>query len=207
MAPTVAAKARQLHFPLPPLPYPEDALAPVISAETLRLHHGKHHKKYVDTRTQLLAQDPLVAGSLEEVVRKSSGKLFNNAGQAWNHDFYWKSLSPRRQQPAGAILHRLERDFGSLDRFRDAFAAAANGQFGSGWAWLVEKDGKLQVMATPNAETPMAKGIRCLLTVDVWEHAYDVDYRNERDRYVSAILERLNWEFAERNLSPSSPST
>ena len=207
MAPTVAAQARQLHFPLPPLPYPEDALAPVISAETLRLHHGKHHKKYVDTMNQLLKQDPVDAGSLEELVRKSSGKLFNNAGQAWNHDFYWKSLSPRRQQPAGAILQRLERDFGSHDRFRDAFAAAATGQFGSGWAWLVEKDGKLQVMATPNAETPMAKGIRCLLTVDVWEHAYYVDYRNERDRYVSAILERLNWEFAERNLTPSSPST
>ncbi|MCD6044250.1 MAG: sodB, partial [Burkholderiales bacterium] len=114
----------------------------------------------------------------------------------------WKSLSPRRQQPAGAILHRLERDFGSYDRFRDTFAGTANGQFGSGWAWLVEKDGKLQVMSTPNAETPMAKGIKCLLTVDVWEHAYYVDYRNERDRYVSAILERLNWDFAERNLAP-----
>jgi Fe-Mn family superoxide dismutase len=202
MAPTVAAKARNLHFQLPPLPYAEDALAPVISAETLRLHHGKHHKKYVDTMNQLLEEEPVEASSLEEVVRKSSGKLFNNAGQAWNHDFYWKSLSPRRQQPAGAILHRLERDFGSYDRFRDTFAGTANGQFGSGWAWLVEKDGKLQVMSTPNAETPMAKGIKCLLTVDVWEHAYYVDYRNERDRYVSAILERLNWDFAERNLAP-----
>jgi Fe-Mn family superoxide dismutase len=199
----MAATARKLHFQLPPLPYPEDALAPVISAETLRLHHGRHHKKYVDTMNQLLEKEPIDASTLEEVVRKSSGKLFNNAAQAWNHDFYWKSLSPRRQQPAGAILQRLERDFGSQDKFRDQFAAAANGQFGSGWAWLVEKDGRLQVLATPNAETPMAKGLRCLLTVDVWEHAYYVDYRNERDRYVSAILERLNWEFADRNLAPA----
>jgi Fe-Mn family superoxide dismutase len=198
----MAATARKLHFQLPPLPYPEDALAPVISAETLRLHHGKHHKKYVDTMNQLLEKEPIDASSLEEVVRKSSGKLFNNAGQAWNHDFYWKSLSPRKQQPKGALLQRLERDFGSQDKFRDQFAAAANGQFGSGWAWLVEKDSRLQVLATPNAETPIAKGIRCLLTVDVWEHAYYVDYRNERDRYVSAVLERLNWEFAERNLAP-----
>jgi Fe-Mn family superoxide dismutase len=207
MSQATARAGHGLQFDLPPLPYAHDALAPVISKETLELHHGKHHRKYVDTMNELLAKQPVEAASLEEVVRKSSGKLFNNAGQAWNHDFYWKSLSPRRQQPAGAILHRLERDFGSHDRFRDAYAAAANGQFGSGWAWLVEKDGKLQVMATPNAETPMAKGIRCLLTVDVWEHAYYVDYRNERDRYVSAILERLNWEFAERNLAPSSPST
>lgn len=207
MASTAAATARKLHFQLPPLPYPEDALAPVISAETLRLHHGKHHKKYVDTMNQLLQENPVEATTLEDVVKKSSGKLFNNAGQAWNHDFYWKSLSPRKQAPQGAMLARLERDFGSLDKFRDQFAAAANGQFGSGWAWLVEKDGRLQVVATPNAETPMARGIRCLLTVDVWEHAYYVDYRNERDRYVSAIFERLNWEFAERNLSPSSQNT
>ena len=201
MPTSVAAKARQhLHFSLPPLPYPEDALAPVISAETLKLHHGKHHKKYVDTTNQLLEKEQLHASSLEEVVRQSKGKLFNNAAQAWNHDFYWHSLSPHKRRPAGALLHRLERDFGSYERFADQFSQAAIGQFGSGWAWLVEKDGKLQVMATSNAETPMAHGTKCLLTVDVWEHAYYVDYRNERERYVSAILERLNWEFAEKNL-------
>jgi superoxide dismutase, Fe-Mn family len=200
MATSVAAKARHLHFPLPALPYPEDALAPVISAETLKLHHGKHHKKYIDTMNQLLEKEPIQASSLEEVVRQAKGKLFNNAAQAWNHDFYWHSLSPKRQKPAGALLHRLEKEFGSYERFADAFGAAANGQFGSGWAWLVEKDGKLQVLATANAETPMAQRIKCLLTVDVWEHAYYVDYRNERERYVSATLERLNWEFAERNL-------
>jgi superoxide dismutase, Fe-Mn family len=200
MATSAAVKARPVHFQLPPLPYAEDALAPVISAETLKLHHGKHHKKYVDTMNQLLEKEPLQASSLEEIVRQARGKLFNNAAQAWNHDFYWHSLTPKRQRPAGALLHRLEKDFGSYDAFAGKFAAAANGQFGSGWAWLIEKDGKLEVTATGNADTPMAHGIKCLLTVDVWEHAYYVDYRNERERYVSAILERLNWEFAEHNL-------
>jgi superoxide dismutase, Fe-Mn family len=200
MATSVAARAKALHFALPPLPYAEDALAPVISAETLKLHHGKHHKKYIDTTNQLLEKEPLKASSLEEVVKNSKGKLFNNAAQAWNHDFYWHSLSPKRKRPAGALLHRLEKDFGSYERFADAFAAAANGQFGSGWAWLVDKDARLQVTATSNADTPVAHGVRCLLTVDVWEHAYYLDYRNERERYVSAILERLNWDFAEKNL-------
>ena len=200
MGTVAAAKARNLHFPLPPLPYAEDALAPVVSAETLKLHHGKHHKKYVDTMNQLLEKEPVQASTLEEVVRAAKGKLFNNAAQAWNHDFYWHSLSPKRQQPAGALLHRLEKDFGSYEKFADTFSQAAIGVFGSGWAWLVEKDGKLQVMTTANADTPMAHGIRCVLTVDVWEHAYYVDYRNERERYVSALMERLNWSFAEKNL-------
>jgi Fe-Mn family superoxide dismutase len=200
MGNAVAAKARAVHFSLRALPYAEDALEPVISAETLRLHHGKHHKKYVDTANQLLAKEPIQASSIEEVVRAAKGKLFNNAAQAWNHDFYWRSLSPKRQRPSGALLARLEKDFGSYDRFADAFAEAAIAQFASGWAWLVERDGRLQVMNTPNAETPMAQGITCLLTVDVWEHAYYVDYRNERERYVSAVMDRLNWEFAERSL-------
>ena len=204
MRSAAAKQATHLHFQLPPLPYAEDALAPVISAETLKLHHGKHHKKYVDTMNQLLEKEHpggnASASTLEDVVRQAKGKLFNNAAQAWNHDFYWHSLSPRRQRPAGALLHRLESDFGSYEKFADEFAKAAIGQFGSGWAWLVEKDGKLQVTATGNADTPMAHGIKCLLTVDVWEHAYYVDYRNERERYVSAILDRLNWEFAEKNL-------
>src|SRR5687767_1804199 len=193
-----AVKAKP--FTLPALPYAEDALAPVLSAETVKLHHGKHHKKYVDTMNQLLEKEPRQAASLEEVVRTAKGKLFNNAAQAWNHDFYWHSLSPKRQRPSGALLHRLEKDFGSYERFADAYAAAANGQFGSGWAWLLDKEGKLQVAATSNADTPIAHGIKCLLTVDVWEHAYYVDYRNERERYVSAVLDRLNWEFAEKNL-------
>jgi Fe-Mn family superoxide dismutase len=207
MATATAAKAKHPHFPLPPLPYAEDALAPVISAETLRLHHGKHHRKYVDTMNQLLDKEAVPAASLEELVRNAKGKLFNNAAQAWNHDFYWHSLSPKRQRPAGALLNRLERDFGSYDAFAAKFAAAATGQFGSGWAWLVLKgekgqDGRLEVMATANADTPMAQGITCLLTIDVWEHAYYVDYRNERERYVSAILDRLNWERAAARAAP-----
>jgi Fe-Mn family superoxide dismutase len=202
MPSTAVAAHSTLHFDLPPLPFAEDALQPVISAETVRLHHGKHQRKYVDTMNQLLESERgISARTLEEVVRQSSGKLFNNAAQAWNHEFYWRSLSQKPARPAAAMLKRLEKDFGSYDRFVEQFRAAAIGQFGSGWAWLVQKDGKLEVLATSNAETPMARGITCLLTVDVWEHAYYVDYRNERDRYVGALIgERLNWEFAESNL-------
>jgi Fe-Mn family superoxide dismutase len=195
-------KPLQVHLELPPLPYPEDALAPIISAETLRFHHGKHHRKYVDTANQLLEKEPVGARSLEELVRVSSGKLFNNAAQAWNHDFYWRSLAPKGGKPSAALRHQLERDFGSYEKFIDQFAAAATGQFGSGWAWLVKKDGKLEVLATANAETPMKQGIQCLLTLDVWEHAYYIDYRNQRERYVQATIEKLlNWEFAEKNLA------
>ncbi len=202
MATATAQAAEKLRLQLPPLPFAEDALAPVISAETLQFHYGKHHKRYVDTANQLLEQEPAKVRSLEELVRSSTGKLFNNAAQVWNHDFYWQSLSPRTSKPGGAMRSQLERDFGSYPAFVDKLAAAANGQFGSGWAWLVQKDGKLDIMATPNAETPMAKGIKCLLTIDVWEHAYYIDYRNQRDRYVQALIEqRLNWEFAERNLA------
>jgi Fe-Mn family superoxide dismutase len=199
---TAAAKAMQApHFDLPPLPYAVDALEPVISRETLELHHGKHHRKYVDTMNELLQKEPLQARTLEDVVRQAKGKLFNNAGQAWNHDFYWKSLSPQRQRPAGALARRIDADFGSYDRFVEQLAAAGNAQFGSGWAWLVEQDGKLQIRTTANADTPMAQGSRCLLTIDVWEHAYYVDYRNQRDKYLAQVIgERLNWKFAEQNL-------
>ncbi len=204
MATNTARKpAPSLHFDLPPLPYAEDALAPLISAETLALHHGKHHRRYVDTMNQLLEKEPVHdARTLEDVVRRSKGKLFNNAAQAWNHDFYWKSLTPRPHRPSGTLRRDLEKDFGSYERFVDEFSAAAIGQFGSGWAWLVKKDGRLQVLATANADTPMKDGIACLLTVDVWEHAYYVDYRNQRERYVSAVIDKcLNFEFAEENLN------
>jgi len=201
MRSAAAKQATHLHFQLPPLPYAEDALAPVISAETLKLHHGKHHKKYIDTMNQLLEKEPVRATTLEEVVREAKGKLFNNAAQAWNHDFYWHSLSPKAHKPSAALRHRVEKDFASYERFLDQFAAAANGQFGSGWAWLVNKGGKLEVMATANADTPMAHGVECLLTLDVWEHAYYIDYRNQRERYTQAVIEKLlNWEFAEKNL-------
>ena len=203
MTTSAARKPAQApHFELPPLPYPEDALAPVISAETLQFHHGKHHKKYIDTLNQLLEKEHVQGKTLEDVVRSAKGKLFNNAAQAWNHDFYWKSLSPKSAAPSGALKKQLERDFGSYEKFAEKFAAAANGQFGSGWAWLIDRNGRLEVLATANAETPMAQGARCLLALDVWEHAYYVDYRNQREKYVQAVIEkRLNWEFAGENLN------
>jgi Fe-Mn family superoxide dismutase len=134
-------------------------------------------------------------------VRASKGKLFNNAAQAWNHAFYWSALSPKKQRPSAALARRIDSDFGSYERFTDQLAQAAADQFGSGWAWLIEDGGKLAIVTTSNADTPMAHGKRCLLTIDVWEHAYYVDYHNQRERYLSGVIgERLNWEFAERNL-------
>ena len=206
MATATARAVQTLHFDQPPLPFAEDALAPIISAETIQFHYGKHHKKYYDTLNQLLQKEPVAnARTLEDVVRNSSGKLFNNAGQAWNHNFYWQSLSPKDSQPSQTMRKTLEKDFGSYDAFCDKLATAANGQFGSGWAWLIQKDGKLDVVSTGNADTPMARGIKCLLTIDVWEHAYYIDYRNQREKYVQALIEkRLNWEFAEQNLNSGS---
>jgi superoxide dismutase, Fe-Mn family len=160
---TATAKApSRLHFKLPPLPYAEDALEPVISAETLSFHHGKHHKKYIDTMNELLTKSEVRGTTLEDVVRSSEGKLFNNAAQAWNHDFYWRSLSPKSGDPSGAMRQRLERDFGSYQSFRDKFAAAADAQFGSGWAWLIDRNGKLEVLATADADTPMPASARRL---------------------------------------------
>lgn len=203
MGNATATAAQPLRFDLPPLPYAGDALAPVISAETLALHHGKHHRKYVDTMNELLRSEAVRAASLEELVKSAKGKLFNNAAQAWNHEFYWHSLTPRKTRPSGALLSRVEKDFGSYEQLADRLAQAAGAHFGSGWAWLIEDGGRLAVVTTSNADTPMAQGKRCLLAIDVWEHAYYVDYRNQRERYLSAVIgERLNWEFAERNLGP-----
>jgi Fe-Mn family superoxide dismutase len=202
MANPAAKSSSAPQFQLPPLPYAQDALAPVISAETLGLHHGKHHKKYVDTMNQLLRDKPVAGDTLEEIVRGSSGKLFNNAAQAWNHDFYWHSLSPDGAKPSAAFLKQLERDFGSFDKLKENLASAASGQFGSGWAWLVRQEDKVEIVTTGNADTPTARGARCLLTIDVWEHAYYVDYRNDRDKYLKELIDkRLNWRFAEDNFS------
>ena len=201
-----ASAVRKAHptfqLSLPPLPYPEDALAPIISAETLRFHHDKHHKKYVDTANQLLQESNVQGNSLEEIVRAADGKLFNNAAQAWNHDFYWKSLSPNAAKPEGELLKKIEEAFGGYEPFAKKLATAASGQFGSGWAWLIQRAGKLEIVTTPNAETPMAKGVQCLLTIDVWEHAYYIDYRNDRDKYLAQVIDqRLNWKFAAENLA------
>ncbi len=193
---------------LPALPYDENALAPTISAETLSLHYGKHHKAYLDNTNKLIAGTDLAGTSIEEIVRASAGKpekkaLFNNAAQVWNHTFYWQSLSPKGGgTPTGALLDRIKADFGDFAAFKDALAKAAVTQFGSGWAWLVLANGKLAVEQTPNAETPLTTpGKKPLLTIDVWEHAYYVDYRNRRPDYVNAVLDRLvNWEFAAKNL-------
>src|SRR5262249_50615397 len=148
----------------------------------------KHHRNYIDTTNQLVAERKVQAASLEEVVKSSDGRLFNNAAQAWNHGFYWRSLTPEAGKPSTAFMKRLQGDLGGWDRFARVYADAAIGQFGSGWAWLVVKHGRLEIMATSNAETPMARDITCLLALDVWEHAYYADYRNRRDSYVEAVI-------------------
>ena len=192
-------------FSLPKLPYAENALEPVVSAKTISFHYGKHHKAYVDKLNELIAGTPYESMTLEEIVRKSAGNdkdkaIFNNAGQAWNHNFYWQSLSPKGGKPSETLLRHIQTAFGGWDKFAKQLADVANNQFGSGWAWLVNRNGKLDIMATANAESPMAHGVPCLLTIDVWEHAYYIDYRNQREKYVEALInERLNWEFAERN--------
>ncbi|WP_300545466.1 superoxide dismutase [Maricaulis sp.] len=196
-------------FTLPDLPYAKDALAPHISSETLEFHHGKHHAAYVKNLNGLVEGTELAPKSLEDVIRETAGKpeqqgIFNNAAQIWNHTFYWQSMRPNGGgQPTGQLAEMIDRDFGSVDAFKDAFAKAGATQFGSGWAWLVLKDGKLEVRKTLNAETPLTEaGITPLLTMDVWEHAYYLDFQNRRPDYISAFLEHLvNWEFAAENLA------
>lgn len=194
-------------FALSPLPYDEGALAPAISSRTIGFHYGKHHKTYVETLNKLVAGTRYADMKLEQVVRTTAGretgndkKIFNNAGQVWNHDFYWRSLSPRPSKPSGKLLQAIERDFGGLDGLLKEFAHAGKEQFGSGWAWLVSNAGKLSIAKTGNALDPMARHVNCLLTIDVWEHAYYLDYQNGRAKYLDAVLARLNWDFAGENL-------
>ncbi len=190
-------------FELPKLPYAKDALAPVISAETLDFHYGKHHQAYLTNLNKLTEGKPEAGKPLEEVIRAAGpGGLFNNAAQVWNHSFYWNSLKPGGGgEPAGDLASALSRDFGSAAKFKEQLAAAAAGQFGSGWAWLVLDGSKLKVVATSNADLPMKHGQTALLTLDVWEHAYYIDYRNARPKYIEAVLDKLlNWDFAARNL-------
>ena len=179
---------------LPPLPYARDALAPHISAETIDFHYGKHHQAYVNNLNGLIKGTEFESASLEDIVRRSSGPLFNNAAQVWNHTFYWEGLSPQGGQPAGRLAAALDDAFGSVDEFRTAFNKVAMGTFGSGWAWLVQKpDGKLALVSTSNAATPLTGEDRPLLTCDVWEHAYYVDYRNARQAYLDAFWKVVDW--------------
>jgi Fe-Mn family superoxide dismutase len=195
-------------FTLAPLPYAEDALAPVISANTIGFHYGKHHKAYVDNLNKAIEGTTFVGQPLEEIIKTTlinpnRTAIYNNAAQAWNHAFYWNSMRPKGGgEPSGAIADRIKDAFGDYAKFRQEFVAAAIGQFGSGWAWLVQdKDKKLKVLKTANADTPMAQGMTCLLTCDVWEHAYYLDYQNRRPDYVNAWLDKLvNWEFAASHL-------
>jgi len=195
-------------FTLSPLPYEADALEPTISARTVGFHYHKHHQAYVDTLNKLVAGTRYADMKLEEIVQAALGKeddktkkIFNNAAQVWNHDFYWRSLSPKPTQLGGKLGDAIERDFGDVETFIKKFAEAGKEQFGSGWAWLVSNNGKLSIEKTANAVDPMAKGINCLLTVDVWEHAYYLDYQNERPKYLETVLTKLlNWDFAGENL-------
>jgi Fe-Mn family superoxide dismutase len=192
---------------LPPLPWADNALDPVISANTLSFHYGKHHKAYVDNLNKLIAGTPLEGQSLEAIIKDSAGKadkagIFNNSAQVWNHTFYWNSLRPNGGgAPPAALAKLIDRDFGSLDALKKELATAATTQFGSGWAWLASDNGKLVVTKTSNAELPMTKGQKALLTIDVWEHAYYLDYQNRRPDYANAVIEKLiNWQFAADNL-------
>lgn len=194
-------------FELPPLPYAGDALEPHISANTLSFHHGKHHQAYVTNLNNLVKDTDLAGKSLEEIIKAVAGDaskagIFNNAAQVWNHTFYWNSMKPNGGgKPTGDIAAKIDADFGSYDKFVEEFKAAGATQFGSGWAWLVLDGGKLKVTKTPNADLPMAHGQTAILTMDVWEHAYYLDFQNRRPDYIATFLDKLvNWDFANANL-------
>lgn len=190
-------------FTLPELPYPKNALEPHLSAETLEFHHGKHHNAYVTNLNQLTEGKPEASKPLEEIIRTATGGVFNNAAQVWNHTFYWQCLKPHGGgAPTGRLAELLTRDFGSVGKFKEQFRDAATTLFGSGWAWLVAEGGKLKITQTGNADLPLKHGQTALLTIDVWEHAYYIDYRNARPKYVEAVIEHLlNWDFAAANLA------
>ena len=190
-------------FTLPNLPYAKDALAPHMSAETLEYHHGKHHNAYVTNLNKLIEGKPEANKSLEEIIMAApEGGLFNNAAQVWNHTFFWSCMKPDGGgKPAGDLASAIDRDFGSFDKFKEEFSNAAATQFGSGWAWLVLDGGKLAVMKTGNADLPMKHGKKALLTIDVWEHAYYIDHRNARPKFIETFLDKLvNWDFVLENL-------
>jgi len=194
-------------FELPSLPYADTALEPYYSAKTFSFHHGKHHKAYVDNLNKLLPGSPFENSSLEEIILAVAGDatkagFFNNAAQVWNHSFFWHCMKPDGGgAPSGALADKINTAFGSYEKFAEQFKAAAVGRFGSGWAWLVLDGGELKIMSTPNAETPLTGGKKALLTVDVWEHAYYLDYQNRRPDFVQTFLDHLvNWDFVSENL-------
>ena len=188
---------------LPALPYAMDALAPTISAETLEFHYGKHHKAYVDNLNNLIKGTEFENASLEEIVKKSSGGIFNNAAQVWNHTFYWNSMKPNGGgAPTGALADAINAKWGSFDAFKEAFSKCAVTTFGSGWAWLVKTpSGELDLVSTSNAATPLTTDNKALLTCDVWEHAYYLDYRNARPKYVESFWNLVNWDFVAANFA------
>ena len=188
---------------LPPLPYALDALAPHISKETLEFHYGKHHQTYVTNLNNLIKGTEFEDVTLEEIVKKASGGMFNNAAQIWNHSFYWNCLQPNGGGvPGGALADAINKKWGSYEEFKKAFTASAIGNFGSGWTWLVKKpDGAVDIVNTSNAATPLTGANKPLLTCDVWEHAYYIDYRNARAKYVEAFWNLVNWEFAQKNFA------
>jgi Fe-Mn family superoxide dismutase len=190
-----------MKFELDPLPYAKTALAPHLTEETFSYHYEKHHQAYLTNLKKLLEGKPEAEKTLEEVVKSSSGAIFNNAAQVWNHTFYWNSMKPSGGgEPSGALGDAIKRDFGTYADFKTQFQTAAVGQFGSGWAWLVKEGDKLKIVTTSNAETPLTRGQTPLITCDVWEHAYYIDYRNLRAKYVETFLTSLvNWEFAAAN--------
>lgn len=183
-------------FELPPLPYEKNALEPHISAETLEYHYGKHHQAYVTNLNNLIKGTEFENASLEDIIKKSSGGVFNNAAQVWNHTFYWNSLSPKGgSEPSGKLADAINKAFGSFEKFKEEFSKSAVGNFGSGWTWLVQRpDGSLGIVNTSNAATPITGSDKPLLTCDVWEHAYYVDYRNARPKYVEAFWNLVNWD-------------
>lgn len=200
-------KIKMAKFELPALPYAKNALEPHISENTLNFHHGKHHQAYVTKLNELIAGTDLENKSLEDIIKASADDaskagIFNNAAQVWNHTFYWNSMSPNGGgKPAGIVLEKIEESFGSYENFATEFKNAGATQFGSGWAWLVLEDNKLKITKTPNAQTPLTTNAKPLLTMDVWEHAYYLDFQNARPGYMDTFLEKLvNWEFVEKNL-------
>ena len=202
--PSLAMAQTDAPFTLPDLPYAADALAPAISAETMELHHGKHHKAYVDNLNNLQKGTEFENMGLEEIIKKSSGGIYNNAAQIWNHTFFWSCMKPQGGgAPTGALLEAINAKWGSFDKFKEEFTKSAVGNFGSGWTWLVKKaDGSVDIVNTGPAGTPLTTADKALLTVDVWEHAYYIDYRNARPKFVEVFLNHLaNWDFAQANFA------